>query len=222
MWKVDLHNHTVFSKDSLASPQKMIEAAKAAGLDKMAITEHNNLRGALAAKEIDPDFVIVGEEVMTTEGEIIAYFVKEEVPKGLRPEEAIERLREQGAVISVPHPLDAVRRSAMGLESVLRIINVVDAVEVFNARVLLFDPANRKADELAEKYGKLKTAGSDAHTPWETGHAYVVMPEFSNAEEFKKSLAKGQIVGRKSIPFVHLASTYAKWAKKLKLVRVVT
>jgi predicted metal-dependent phosphoesterase TrpH len=219
MWKVDLHNHTIFSKDSLAAPEAMIEAAKAAGLDKMAITEHNNLRGALTAKEIDPDFIIVGEEVMTTEGEIIAYFVEEEVPKGLRPEEAIERLRKQGAVISIPHPLDSVRRSAMGLESVLRIIDLVDAIEVFNARVLPFDPANKKANELADEYHKLKTAGSDAHTPWEVAHAYVEMPPFSSPEEFKESLLKGKIVGRTSFPFVHLASTYAKWAKRLKIVR---
>ncbi len=216
MWKVDLHNHTIFSKDSLAAPEKMIQAAKAAGLDRMAITEHNNLKGALTAKEIDPDFVIVGEEVMTTKGEIIAYFVKEEVPRGLEPEEAIRRLREQGAVISIPHPLDSVRRSAMGLENVLRIIDMVDAIEAFNARVLPFDPANERASRLAEEYHKLKTAGSDAHTPWEVGHAYVEMPPFSNSEEFLDSLSKGKIVGRKSSPLVHLASTYAKWAKRIK------
>ncbi len=217
MWKVDLHVHTKFSKDSLAEPEEMIAAAKAAGMDKIAITEHNNIAGALAAKEIDPDFVIVGEEVMTTDGEIIAYFVQEEVPPGLPPKEAIARLREQGAIISIPHPLDSIRRSAMKLNNALRIIYEVDAIEVFNSRVLpLYGINNHEAEWLADRYGKLRTAGSDAHTPAEVGHAYVEMPPFSTAEEFKESLAQGTVYGRYSSPVVHFASTYAKWAKRMR------
>ncbi len=217
MWKVDLHVHTRYSRDSLAEPEEMIAAAKAAGMDKIAITEHNNIAGALAAKEIAPDFVIVGEEIKTTDGEIIAYFVQEEVPAGLTPKETIARLREQGAVISVPHPLDSLRKSAMRLNNVLRIIYEVDAIEVFNPRVMpLYSINNREAEWLAARYGKLRTAGSDAHTPAEVGHAYVEMPPFSTPEEFKESLAQGTVYGRYSSPLVHLASTYAKLAKRMR------
>ena len=102
MWKVDLHSHTIYSKDCLTRPEALIRRARAVGLDKLAVTEHNNLAGALAAKALAPDLVIVGEEIKTTEGEIIAYFVTEEVPRGLTPQATVERLRtpEGGAVVS--------------------------------------------------------------------------------------------------------------------------
>ena len=102
MWKVDLHSHTIYSKDCLTRPEAAIARARSVGLDKLAITEHDNLAGALRAKELAPDLIIVGEEIMTTHGELIAYFVKEEVPRGLSPQETIRRLREQGAVIAIP------------------------------------------------------------------------------------------------------------------------
>ncbi len=104
MWKVDLHSHTIYSKDCLTRAADLITRARAVGLDKIAVTEHNRLDGALAAKKLAPDLVIVGEEIMTTHGEIIAYFVSEVVPRGLSPQETIRRLRDQGAVISIPHP----------------------------------------------------------------------------------------------------------------------
>src|SRR3954466_9585684 len=117
MWKVDLHSHTIYSKDSLTPVAELIERARSVGLDKIAVTDHNNIAGALAAKALAPDLIIVGEEIKTTHGEIIAYFVKESVPKGLSPQETVKRLRDQGAVISVPHPLDMLRGSAMGREN---------------------------------------------------------------------------------------------------------
>src|SRR5688572_6110711 len=154
MWKVDLHAHTIYSRDGLTPVAAVIERARGVGLDKIAITEHNNLAGALAAKKLAPDLVIVGEEIKTTHGEIIAYFVKECVPRGLSPQETIRRLREQGAVISLPHPLDSLRRSAMGRENVLEIIDQVDAVEVLNARCVRASD-NLAAAELALAHGKL-------------------------------------------------------------------
>ena len=134
MWKVDLHSHTIYSKDCLTRPEEAIARARSLGLDKLAVTEHDNLAGALRAKELAPDLIIVGEEVKTTHGELIAYYVKEEVPGGLSPQETIRRLREQGAVISVPHPLDSLRGSAMGMANVMQVIDQVDAIEVRNAR----------------------------------------------------------------------------------------
>ncbi|MCC7353734.1 MAG: PHP domain-containing protein, partial [Anaerolineae bacterium] len=136
MWKVDLHCHTRHSRDSLTEPVKLLAAIRSKGLDKVAITEHNNLRGALALHALAPELVIVGEEIRTQKGELIAYFVTEEVPRGLSLEETIARLRAQGAVISVPHPCDALRGSAIGEANLLAIIEQVDAVEIWNARCL--------------------------------------------------------------------------------------
>jgi predicted metal-dependent phosphoesterase TrpH len=214
MWKVDLHCHTRYSSDSLADPVAVLEAARRRGLDKVAITEHNSLRGALAAFALAPDLVIVGEEIQTDAGELIAYFVTEEVPRGLSLQEAIARLRAQGAVISVSHPRDRWRRSAVGEKTLLTIIERVDAVEVWNARCLLAAD-NAWAAAIARKYGKLATAGSDAHTPGEVGMAYVELPPFTNAEEMRASLAQAKVVGRLSPPWVHWASTWAKVWKRV-------
>lgn len=215
MWRVDLHTHTVFSRDCLTPTAALIAQARAVGLDKIAVTEHNNLAGALAAQELDPDLVIVGQEIMTTQGEIIAYYVQEEVPRGLTPEAAIARLREQGAVISIPHPLDTVRGSAMRLANVMAILHLVDALEVRNARCVR--PAdNVAAAELAAAHGKLITAGSDAHTTYEVGRCYVDMPPFEdNAESFKASLAQASPCGVESPFWPHFFSSYAKVHKRI-------
>lgn len=215
MWKVDLHVHTIYSKDCLTRPEALIAQARARGLDKIAVTEHNNVGGARAAKALAPDLVIVGEEIKTTDGEMIAYFVQERVPKGLSPQETIARLREQGAVISIPHPLDSLRRSAMGRENVLAVLDLVDALEVRNARCVLARD-NRAAAALAMQHGKLITAGSDAHTVAEVGQCHVVMPPFAdNAASFLAALAQAQPQGMESPLWPHFASTYAKWRKRV-------
>jgi predicted metal-dependent phosphoesterase TrpH len=218
MWKVDLHSHTIFSRDCLTRPEDLIDQARAIGLDKLAVTEHNNLAGALYAKKLDPDLIIVGEEIKTTHGEIIAYFVREEVPPGLSPQETIRRLRDQGAVISIPHPLDSMRRSAMGLANVLTIIDDVDALEVRNARCVR-SPDNDAAIGLATQHNKLLTAGSDAHTLAELGQCHLLLPPFAdNAESFRLALAQAQPQGQVSPFWPHFASTWAKWRKRIRPV----
>ena len=102
LWKVDLHCHSWFSRDCWMNPRAIIETALERGLDKLAITEHNNVEGARLLKRLAPDLIIVGEEIKTTAGEFIAYFVTEEVPKGLSPEETLARLRLSLIHISEP------------------------------------------------------------------------------------------------------------------------
>jgi predicted metal-dependent phosphoesterase TrpH len=214
MWKVDLHSHTIYSKDCLTRTEAFLARARTVGLDKIAITEHNRLDGALAAKRLAPDLVIVGEEIMTTHGEIIGYYLTEEVPRGLSPQETIRRLRDQGAVITIPHPLDSVRRSAMRRDHVLAVIDQVDALEVFNARCVR-QQDNLAAAALAQAHGKLATAGSDAHTLWEIGRCYLEMPTFEdNATAFLAALQTAQPGGLISPFWPHFASTYARWRKR--------
>ncbi len=215
MWKVDLHSHTIYSKDCLTRPANLIARARAVGLDKIAVTEHNNVAGARAAKALAPDLVIVGEEIKTTHGEIIAYFVQEEVPRGLSPQETIARLRDQGAAISIPHPLDSLRRSAMGRDNVLAVIDLVDALEVRNARCVL-PRDNQAAAALAAQHGKLLTAGSDAHTLGEVGRCGLEMPPFEDTpESFRAALVQARPIGVESPFWPHFASTYAKWRKRI-------
>src|SRR5215213_1595047 len=109
MFLVEFHCHTNASKDSLTQPSELIAAAHRRGIDRLIITDHNTTAGARAAQALDPELIIVGEEIMTTHGEILASFVSEELPAGLSPLETIRRLREQGAFISVSHPFDRFR-----------------------------------------------------------------------------------------------------------------
>lgn len=215
LWKVDLHSHTVYSKDCLTPTRAHLDRARWVGLARIAVTEHNRLDGALAAKKLAPDLVIVGEEIKTTHGEVIAWFMREEVPRGLSPQETVRRLRDQGAVIAIPHPLDTLRTSAMGIETVLTIIDDVDALEVLNARCVR-PQDNDAALALAQKHGKLMTAGSDAHTLFEVGRCYLEMPPFEdNPDSFRAALAQARPVGKVSPFWPHLASTWAKIRKRI-------
>lgn len=214
-WKVDVHIHTAASFDGAVHPADMIAQAKQKGLDRICITDHNQLGGALLAHQLDPEFVIVGEEIKTTEGELLAFFVKEYVPPRLSPQETIARLKAQGAVISVSHPFDPYREHWS--ETTLKmLLPDLDALEGFNARSL--DPTiNQKAQQFAADYNLPLTAGSDAHTIMEVGLAYLEMPPFNSAETFRMSLREAKLRGKLSPRWVHVFSTLNKVRTKLKL-----
>jgi predicted metal-dependent phosphoesterase TrpH len=211
---VELHCHTCYSKDSLMKPARLLSVARRRRIHRLAVTDHNTIEGALEAQSLDPARFIIGLEVMTSEGELLAYFVKEHVPAGLSPEETIARLRSQGAVIGVSHPFDSIRHGSWEETALRRILPSIDAVEVFNARTMTMHP-NKRALALAQSEGKLKLAGSDAHHPSEVGTATMQMENFETADEFLRSLAEAQINGRRSSPLVHFFSRYAAWRKKL-------
>lgn len=212
--RVELHAHTHHSEDSLMLPEKMLAVCAQRGIDKLAITDHNRISGALAAAAIAPERVIVGEEIKTTKGELLAFFVRETVPAGLEPNEAIQQLRAQGAFISVSHPLDSVRSGAWEKADLLEILPLVDALEVFNARGLLRQ-ADRQVERLAQESGLLATAGSDAHSYLELGRSGMRLPAFRDAAEFRPALASAQVIRRRSSYFVHLLSRYASLRKAM-------
>jgi len=215
LWRVELHCHSVYSKDSLTRLERLPGICRARGIDRLVLTDHNTAQGALEAARRYPDLVIPGEEVMTTQGELLAWYVTEDVPPGLAPEEAIRRLREQGAVIGVSHPFDRYRSGAWQLENLLRIVELVDAIEVFNARCIHMED-NDRALAFAQKHDVLMTAGSDAHIRREYGRAVMVMQPFENTPEaFREALARAAHEVRLSSFAVHFGSTYAKWAKRL-------
>jgi predicted metal-dependent phosphoesterase TrpH len=214
MIAVDMHVHTVYSKDGLLSPEDIVLECEEKGLGALAITDHNAIAGALAVRDIASFPVIIGEEVSTPEGEVMGLFLEREVPQGLSPLQTIDIIREQGGLAGVPHPLDRLRGQSVGEYVLKEIADQLDFVEGFNARVTL-PGDNRRAREFARSRGLPCTAGSDAHSAYELGRAYVEMPPFDSKEEFLKSLASGRIVGRVSPFWVHFFSTYAKIRRKL-------
>ncbi|HNY94161.1 MAG TPA: PHP domain-containing protein [Flexilinea sp.] len=128
MIKADFHLHTEYSPDSIAKLEDLYQKAQKIGLGKLIITDHNTIAGAVKIQRKYPDFVVIGEEILTTSGEILAYFVQEEIPEGLEPIEALKRLKDQGAFISLAHPYAFMIDR---LESLLD-AGLLDAVELVN------------------------------------------------------------------------------------------
>jgi predicted metal-dependent phosphoesterase TrpH len=217
-WRVELHAHTYHSKDCLLEPHQIIDACRKKGIDKLAVTDHNSIAGALELQQMAPDLILIGEEIMTTQGELLAFFLQEWVPPGLDPRETIERLRAQGAFISVSHPFDRLRHGAWQESDLVQIINDVDGLEVFNARCI-FNADNAAALAMAQRHGKLSTVGSDAHTARELGRAMVEIEPFDSPEAFRSNLAAAQFYTNLSSVWIHFASTYAKWIRRLRIRR---
>lgn len=215
MLKLEFHCHTNASKDSLTRPEDLVRAARKKGLDRLVITDHNSIAGAVAAQRLDPELVIVGEEIMTTRGEILAAYVTEEIPAGLTPLETIRILREQGAFISVSHPFDAWRKGGWKETDLLEIIPHVDAIEIFNSRCM--DPRfNQRAMAFAEKHNLPGTVGSDAHAIFEVGKSVVWLDPFQGPDGMREVIRQAKYQMKLSPWWVHFVSTYAKRKKKMR------
>lgn len=214
MIRVEFHCHTAYSKDSLTSARQLLTACRARGIDRVVITDHNTIAGARTAHLLDPDRVIVGEEIMTTRGELLAAYVAAEVPPGLAPLEAIGRLRAQGAFISVSHPFDHLRAGGWEETDLLEIAGLVDAIEVFNSRCM--SPAfNRLAKEFASRHNLSGTVGSDAHTTFELGRSTLLMEPFDSADGLRRAIPYATARTKLSPPWIHLTSRYATLRKRL-------
>jgi len=210
--KADLHTHTYFSPDSLTSPEKYVQACLKRRVNCVAVTDHNAIGGALAVEKLASLRVIIGEEVESSEGEIIGFFLQEEVPAGLSPEETVRRIKGQGGLVCIPHPFDRLRGTRLAEAALMRILPQVDIIEVLNARTTLRSD-NERAVRFAQEHGLAMSAGSDAHSARELGRACVEMPDFEGPREFLQALREGRIVGRLSSPLVHLSSRWA-WLRR--------
>jgi predicted metal-dependent phosphoesterase TrpH len=203
--RAEFHCHTVYSRDSSNRILQLLRKAKERGIERLAITDHNTIQGALKAKELDPERVVVAEEILTTHGELLGYFLEEEVPRRLSPMEAIDRLKKQGAFIVVPHGFDR-RRHGWRMEDLEEILPHVDALEVFNARCL--NPrTNQMGRAFAEEHGFAMIAGSDAHSVVELGLASVWLPVFDTSDELREALKFSRIEGRLLSPIDHFKAS---------------
>lgn len=213
---VEFHCHTSASKDSLLRPADLVAAARRKGIDRVVVTDHNSIAGAQEAQRLDPERIIVGEEIMTTRGEILAAFVTEEVPAGLSPQETICRLRGQGAVLSVSHPFDRLRKGGWELSDLEEIVPLVDAIETFNSRCMM-PWFNAEAEEFARRNGIPRTVGSDAHAAFELGRSLLVVEPFHGPDGLRAALPRGVPQVRWSPPWFHLISRFASIRKKIKI-----
>ena len=194
--EVDLHMHTDHSGDCATPVEVLLQTARDRGLGAIAITDHNEVSGALEAAAIaegmDDLKVIVGEEVKTGEqGEVIGLFLKEKIPKGLTMAETIAAIREQGGLVYVPHPFDRFH-SVPDYEHLLDIVEEVDLLEVFNPRVAL-TAFNEEAVRFAGKYRIIPAAGSDSHVAQGLGSVRQRIHDFDGPAEFLEAMRDADI-----------------------------
>jgi len=203
MFRVDLHSHTRFSQDAHTLPLELVDRARQMGLDRIAVTDHGTIEGAMIAREAAPDLVIVGEEIRCRcRTELIGLFLHERIPQRLPIAEVVARIREQGGMIYAPHPYAYARK---WVSRARRALAVADAVEAINARAFL--PVwNQAARRAAARRGIPMAAGSDAHFGFEIGRAYAEMPAFDDRDGFKRALlASRPVKVTMSSPALHIA-----------------
>ncbi len=211
----DLHMHTSFSHDCSTDPAELVDHAEAEGLGAIAITDHNVFGGALqaAGHARDRELVVIpGEEIKTDgQGEVIGLFLQKEIPRGLTFADTIAAIREQDAIVYIPHPFDRLH-AIPDPRTLHRHLADIDVLEVYNAR-LLFEGYNDEALRFARKYDITAGAGSDAHVLQGVGTGAVRMRAFRDPEEFLLSLRSAEIL-RRPKPLAYLQSL--KWVAQVR------
>ncbi|MBI5106480.1 MAG: glycosyltransferase [Solirubrobacterales bacterium] len=230
---VDLHMHTDHSHDCATPVEHLLSTARAQGLGAIAVTDHNEVSGALEAAAKAEQFgvkVIVGEEVKTAaQGEVIGLFLREKIPRGLTLRETIDEIRAQGGLVYVPHPFDRMH-AVPDYEHLLTIVEDVDAIEVYNPRVAI-GSFNEEAERFAAKYRIVPGAGSDSHVAAGLGSVRIRMRDFDGPEEFLESLRHAEIVTKpgtllyvQALKFLETKATpaAARRARRARRVRRAT
>ena len=185
MLRVDLHLHSHFSHDGRSSLEQLIDRARESKLDRIALTDHNTVEGALTLVRIAPELAIAGEEVKTLEGEVIGLFITSRVSPFLAPEEAMDLIHGMGGLTYIPHPLDR-HRANFRPERVVELASRIDIIETYNAWC---EPAaNQAATRFASDLGKVSATGSDAHSASELGRSWMEIEDYTSPEDFLEKL----------------------------------
>jgi hypothetical protein len=191
---LDPHIHSTYSSDSTASPRDIVKKAKSIGLDAIAVADHNTIKGALAtveeAKKIDNFVVIPAMEISSSKGHIVAIGIKEDVKKGLSPEETVKKIRELGGIAIAAHPFVSYRE---GLCDHVKELDI-DAIETLNSRYV-FGYSNWRAKNLAEKRNIPEIGASDAHFLGAIGSCVTEL----DADLSSESIIEGILSGKTNV-----------------------
>lgn len=216
----DFHTHDRFSRDSILSEDKFIRLALERGLTHVAVTNHNNVEGAIAVRDrvaalgVDDRLtVILGEEVSTSDGEVVGLFLERTIPRGLTADQTADEIHAQGGLVSIPHPFDPIRSSHIRLAPLetLAAAGKIDMIEVFNSRVT-FSRHNEQAAEFAARHGIPGIACSDSHSGFEVAMSFNALPAFATADELRDGLVENEWHGNRSTVLIHLTTRYAVWS----------
>ncbi len=213
--RVELHSHTHASPDSRLSAETIARVNRERGIDVVAVTDHNTMDGAFEMADRLPFPVILGEEIKSTEGDIIGLFLSHEIPRDMSPSDTVAAIREQNGLVLLPHPFDGLRRSALGREAVDSIVEDIDILEVFNGRTLRRRD-NDAADRYADDHGLIKSVGSDSHLAAEIGHCCQSMRSWDDPQDFLASLREAELHATLAPAWVHLGSSLHAYAAKVE------
>jgi predicted metal-dependent phosphoesterase TrpH len=220
----DFHVHNRFSRDSILSEDKFIRVALERGLTHVAVTNHNNVEGAIAVRDraaalgVDEQLtVILGEEVSTSDGEVVGLFLERTIPRGLTAEQTADEIHAQGGLVSIPHPFDPLRASHIRRQPLegLAAAGKIDMIEVFNSRVT-FSRHNQQAADFAARHGIPGIACSDSHSAFEVAMSFNALPAFSTADELRDGLAENEWHGSRSTVLIHLTTRWAVWSNVVR------
>jgi predicted metal-dependent phosphoesterase TrpH len=215
---VDLHCHTSASFDCLAAPEAVVRAAAKRGLTHLAITDHDRIDGALRARDAAPPglTVLVGEEIRTADGDLIAVFLERAVAPGRPARDTIAEVRDQGGLVGIPHPFDRFRGSMLRDQRLEAIGPLVDWVEAYNARVVA-GSGNERAAAFARELGLPGVAVSDAHSVVEVGVAYSVLRgDPSTPDGLRAALADLDLVPGRASYIVRTLTPLAKLVNRAR------
>lgn len=203
--KADLHVHTIYSLDGRIPLEVLSKRLGELKMGAIAVTDHNTITGALKLLELNPPFkVIVGEEISTTDGELIGLFLKERVKPLMSLEETACAIKEQGGLVCLPHPTARMVISRVKPHMLEKALEICDIVEGINGRNI-FRTDDKKAIELARKWGKPVSAGSDVHILSDLNSCYVEMENFFGPEDFLQKLANARLVDNKKTSIIKTA-----------------
>jgi predicted metal-dependent phosphoesterase TrpH len=184
--KTVIHVHTNYSFDANSSPEGLVTTACRQGVDCLAVTDHNTIEGALAARRVGGVQVVVGEEISSADGHVIGLFLQERVPRGLSVEETAARIRSQGGVVLAPHPFSRLCSDSLQAETA-RLLPWLDAVEICNSQDLIPRDA-AKARRFACEHGLPVYVGADTHVRGHQAACYQLLPAFEDADGFRAAL----------------------------------
>lgn len=214
MYKVDLHTHSSASPDGGISSEQYTHALSSGVLDLVAITDHNRIDYAQAVQQKLGDKIIVGEEIMTTDGEIVGLYLNAPVPPGLSPAETIRRIKAQEGLVYIPHPFETVR-SGLHPRTLDELREHIDIIEVCNGRAFL---QNRGAQAVV--WAKLnqvaRAASSDAHGSRGLGKTYTRFPQLPTQLTLVQELTNATLMTDRPSLRALLYPTYHRLHKKIK------
>ena len=183
--RVDLHLHSNYSHDGQSSLKELIRRCAECGLDRIALTDHNTIEGALELARLAPELTIVGEEAKTREGEVIGLFITSHLPPYLLPEDVMDLVHDMGGLTYIPHPFDRYRANFRS-ERIVELADRIDIIETYNAWC---EPAaNQAAARLAADLGKICATGSDSHAASELGRSWMEIEDYTSPRDFLEKL----------------------------------